>query len=192
MYRFLLLCLALGSFISCSKDEGNSPPPFVIPDIIIGNVAELSLAPVNITTPDKGVFFIFANNVRYQVDFNATTNAASNAVLIFASDTILTDQSTEFTNLGADAIAYNPVKENQIILVFNDGRKVTGAFDFNTSFGGVFGAATISQWRDPLDPSKPTQKAKDDIINLVHRYSDKDGPGPEVSPQYLFAKVSKT
>jgi len=76
--------------------------------------------------------------------------------------------------------------------VFNDGRRVTGNFDLNTSFGGVFGQSVITEWRDPSDPTKPTQKAKDDIINLVHRYYDKDGPGPGASPQYLFAKVSKT
>ena len=191
MYRFLLLLLVPFIFISCSKDEDGPPAPDVIPGVIDGFVTEFSLAPINLTTPDKGSFFIAANNTRYEVVFNAASVAASNAILVFASDTILYDMSREFTNLGNDAIAYNPVRPNKIMVVFNDGRQVTGYFDPNTSFGGVFGAAVISQWRDPGDPTKPTQKAKDDIINLVHRYTDKDGPGPEIAPQYLFATVSK-
>jgi len=189
MYRFLVVFSVLTIFISCSKDEDGPPPAPVIPGVIDGFVTEFSLAPIDLTTPDKGGFYILSNNVRYEVVFNAVANAASNAVITFATDTILYDLSREFTNLGNDAIAYNPVSPNLIKVIFTDGRKVTGYFDPNTSFGGVFGAAVISTWRDPSDPTKPTQKAKDDIINLVHRYTDKDGPGPESSPQYLFAEV---
>jgi hypothetical protein len=191
MYRFLVLFLVLSAVISCSKNEEVSSTPVVIPNVIDGAITEFNVTPLDINTPDKGTFFISANNTNYRVDFNAAAQAASNARLIFESDTILTDQSREFANLGKDAIAYNPVAENLISIFFDDGRKITGLFDFNTSFGGVFGEALISQWRDPSDPSKPTQKAKDDIINLVQRYSDKDGPGPETAPQYLFVKVSK-
>jgi hypothetical protein len=191
MYRFFVLFLLLGAFISCSKKDGGSTTPVVIPDIIDGVITEFNLTPLDINTPDKGTFFISANNTIYKVDFNAAAQPASNARLIFESDTILTDQSREFANLGKDAIAYNPVADNLISIFFDDGRKVTGSFNVNTSFGGIFGEALISQWRDPSDPAKPTQKAKDDIINLVHRYSDKDGPGPETAPQYLFVKVSK-
>jgi len=193
MHRFLVFFLLLGTFISCSKNEEVPPTPVVIPDFIEGVITEFNVTPLDINTPDKGTFFIFtsANNTNYKVDFNAALEPVSNAILIFESDTILTDQSREFANLGKDAIAYYPVAENKISILFNDGRKVTGLFNLNTSFGGVFGEALISQWREPGNPSKPTQKAKDDIINLVQRYSDKDGPGPEKAPQYLFVKVSK-
>ena len=191
MYRFLVLFLVLGTFISCSKNEVVLSPPAIIPDFIDGVVTEFNLTPLDITTPDKGTFFISANT-KYKVDFNATAESASNAILVFESDTILIDQSREFANLGKDAIAYNPVAENEISILFNDGRKINGSFNLNTSFGGVFGEALISQWRDSNDPGKPTQKAKDDIFNLVQRYSDKDGPGPETAPQYLFVKVSKS
>lgn len=191
MYRFLALFFLLGVFISCSKDEEGSSTPVVIPDVIDGVITEFNLTPLDVNTPNKGTFFISANNTNYKVDFNAAAQSASNAILIFDYDTILNDQSREFGNLGKDAIAYNPVAANEISVVFDDGRKVNGSFDFNTSFGGAFGQALISQWRDSNDPAKPTQKAKDDIINLVQRYSDKDGPGPETTPQYLFVKVSK-
>ncbi len=191
MYRFLVLFLVLSTFISCSKNEGGQPPPVVIPNIIDGVITEFNVTPLDINTPDKGTFFISANNTNYKVDFNATAQSASNAILMFASDTILIDQSREFADLGKDAIAYNPVADNQIVILFNDGRKVSGFFNFNSSFGGAFGEALISQWRDPNDPAKPTQKAKDDIIDLVQRYSDKDGPGPETAPQNLFVVVSK-
>jgi len=193
MVRHLIQFLIAGTFfISCSKDEQRQPTPDVIPDIINGTITEIDLTPVNLTTPGLGSFFIAANNTRYKVEFNAVDYAASNAILIFDNDTILTDQSREYAHLGNDAISYNPVRENVITLVFNDGRRVNGVFDSNTSFGGVFGQSVISEWRDPNVPSKPTQKAKDDIINLVHRYDDQDGPGPGVAPQYVFAKVSKT
>jgi hypothetical protein len=193
MYRFLMFFLLLNTFVSCSKnDDGSSTPSVIIPDVINGVVTEFNLTPIDINTPDKGTFFIYANNSIYKVDFNAVDESASNATLIFGSDTILTDQSREFANLGKDAIAYNPVAENEILILFADGRKIDGVFDSYTSFGGVFGEDLISQWRDPNDPGKPTQKAKDDIINLVQRYADKDGPGPGTAPPYLFVKVSKS
>ena len=192
MYRFLVLFLVLGSFISCSKNEEGPSTPVVIPVVIDGAITEFNLNPKDINTPDKGTFLISANNTIYKVDFKATPEPASNATLTFESDTILTDQSREFANLGKDAIAYNPVAENLISIFFHDGRKVSGSFNLNTSFGGVFGEALISQWRDSNDPAKPSQKAKNDIINLVQRYSDKDGPGPETAPQYLLVKVSKS
>lgn len=192
MCRLLLFFLMFSIFISCSKNEGGSPPPVVIPDAIEGAITEFSVTPLDINTPDKGGFLISANNTIYKVEFNAVAQSSSNATILFASDTILTDESREFANFGKDAIAYSPVRENQILLLFNDGKKVNGSFNLNTSFGGVFGAALISQWRDSTDPAKPTQKAKNDLINLVQRYSDKDGPGPGTTPQYLFAKVSKS
>jgi hypothetical protein len=181
----------LVSFISCSKDPVSSSTPDPIPNIIEGTVKEFTVTPIDINTPDKGTFFISYLNVIYKVDFAAIDQAGSNAILRFASDTILNDQSREFSNLGKDAIAYNPLKENNISILFHDGRRVTGLFDINTSFGGVFGEALINQWRTSGDPAKPTQKAKDDIIHFVRRYADKDGPGPQTSPLYLSAKVSK-
>ena len=190
MYRFLALFLVVGTFISCSKDEDGPSTPVVIPDVINGVIAEFNLTPLDISTPDKGTFLISNVNTVYRVDFNVTTQAASNAFIIFTSDSILTDQSREFANLGKDAIAYNPVAENEISILFNDGRRVSGSFNLNTTFGRVFGSAVISQWRDPNDPAKPNQKAKDDIMGLVYRYRDKDGPGPETPRQYLFVTVS--
>ena len=192
MYRLLVLFWVVTTFISCSKNEDGSLPPDVIPDIIDGVVTEFNVTPIDINTPDKGTFFIDAISARYRVDFDAAAQAASNAILLFENDTILTDDSREFGNFGNDAVAYYPVKGNQISITFNDGRSIDGLFDINTSFGGVFGAALISQWRTSGDPAKPNQKAKDDIINLVQRYSDRDGPGPETAPQYLFVKVSKS
>ncbi len=192
MSRLLVLLMLLVSFISCSKDPANSSIPDPIPNLIEGAVKEFTVTPVDINTPDKGTFFIYYLNVIYKVDFDAIDQAGSNAILRFASDTILNDQSREFANLGRDAISYNPLKENSILLLFHDGKKVTGTFDLNTSFGGVFGEALINQWRTPGDPAKPTQKAKDDILHLVQRYADKDGQGPLTSPIYLSAKVSKS
>lgn len=191
MRRLLVLLLLLVSFISCSKSPGGSPTIDPIPDKIDGAIIDIHVTPIDINTPDKGTFFIFYLNTRYQVDFAATDQAGSNAILKFASDTILNDQSREFANLGRDAVAYNPVKENSISILFHDGKRVNGTFDLNTSFGGVFGEALISQWRTAGDPSKPNQKANDDIIRFVHRYADKDGPGSLTSPIYLSAKVSK-
>jgi hypothetical protein len=186
-----MLLLVPGCFFSCSKDEIKPPTPDVIPDVINGVIAEINVTPIDINTPDKGSFFIYANNTIYKVDFDAAAQPASNAILIFESDTILNDLSREFGNLGTNVIAYNPVADNEIELLFDDGRQVKGSFDLNTSFGGVFSQALINQWRQPNDPGKPTQRVKDDIINLIQRYSDKDGPGPETAPQFLFAKVSK-
>jgi len=192
MRRPVALFLVLGTFMSCSKDdEMSSTPPVVIPDIINGYITEFNVTPIDINTPDSGTFFILANNNIYKVDFNAVPKSESNAILIFDSDTILTDKSREFANLGKDAIAYNPVADNEILVEFDDGRKIDGLFDSYTSFGGVFGEDLISQWRDPADPAKPTQKAKDDITNLVQRYGDEDGPGPATEPQYLFVTISK-
>ena len=186
----VLLMLVIG-FFSCSKDPADSTSPDPIPDIIEGMVKEITVTPVDINTPDKGSFFISYLNTRYQVDFTATTQAGSNAILRFATDTILNDQSREFSNLGKDAISYNPLKDNNISILFHDGKRVKGFFDITTSFGGFFGEALISQWRTAGDPAKPNQKAKDDIIHFVQRYADKDGPGPQTAPLYLFVKISQ-
>lgn len=190
MYRLLVLLFVLNALISCSKNEAGPTPPVVIPDIINGVINEINLTPSNITTPDKGLLLISANNTIYRVVFDATDQPQSNAILYFESDTILTDDSREFANFGKDAIAYNPVAENEITINFKDGRKISGMFDPYTSFGGVFGEQLISQWRDPGDPAKPNQKAKDDIRNLIRRYSDKDGPGTDITPVYLSVTVS--
>jgi len=190
MHRLLALFLVLSTFISCSKNEGSLTPE-VIPASLDGVLTDFNLTPLDINTPDKGSFFISANNTNYRVDFDAAAQVASNAIIKFVTDTILIDQSREFTNLGKDAISYNPVAPNIITIFFNDGNKIIGSVDLNSSFGGVFGETLISQWRDPADPAKPNQKAKDDIIHLVHRYADKDGPGPGITPQYLFVTVSK-
>jgi hypothetical protein len=131
------------------------------------------------------------NNTFYKVDFNAVEQSQSNAELLFASDTLLINESREFANFGKDAIAYNPLRENEITIFFDDGRKISGLFNSFTTFHGVFGEVLISQWRDSNDPAKPNQKAKDDITGFIKRYSDKDGPGPGITPIYLFIKVSK-
>src|SRR5215216_2038933 len=138
MYRLFVLFLMLSTVISCSKNEGAPPPPVVIPDIIDGEVTEFNVTPLDINTPGKGTFLIDVVNATYKVDFDAVAQSASNGRLIFVSDTILNDQSREFANLGKDAIAYNPVADNQIVIFFDDGRKVSGVFNLNTSFGGVF------------------------------------------------------
>jgi len=191
MYRLPVAFLAFVAFISCSKSESSPPPVVVIPDNIEGVITEMKLTPADINTPDKGEFFISSSNTSYKVTFNAADQSASNAFLVFETDSILTDSSREYTNLGKDAIAYNPVKTNRVSVFFNDGKKVTGSFNVTTSFGGVFGEALISQWRDAGNPTKPTQKAKDDLSNLVKRYADKDGPGPETVRQYLVVTVAK-
>ena len=190
MQRVLAMLLVI-VFASCSKNDTGSTGTVAVPDIIEGVVTDFNVTPLDSITPDKGIFLISANNTVYKVEFNAIAQSQSNATLEFATDTILTDESREFANLGKDNISYHPVRDNEILLLFNDGRKVTGSFNFNTNFGGVFGESLISRWRDSTDPSKPNQKAKDDIIHFVQRYSDKDGSGPETSPQYLFAKVTK-
>lgn len=190
MYRLIIVFIFLVSFVSCSKDEGSTQPPVQIPDIISGVITEFSVAPIDINTPDKGTFLISANNTIYKVDFNAVAESQSNAILLFDNDTILTDQSRELGNLGRDAVAYNPVHDNEILVQFNNGKKIDGVFTSYTSFGGVFGEALISQWRTPNDPSKPNQKAKDDLIHFVQLYSDKDGAGPETKPLPLSVTVS--
>lgn len=192
MRLLLVLLLVLNVLISCSKNEAGPTPPVVIPDIIYGVINEINVTPSDITTPDKGSLFISANNTIYKVEFNATDSSQSNATLFFASDTILTNDSREFANLGKDAVAYNPVADNEITISFKDGRKISGLFDLVTSFGGVFGEQLISQWREPNDPAKPNQKAKDDIRNFVRRYADKDGSGSGITPVYLSVTVTKS
>ena len=189
MARFLALFLVLGIF-SCSKNEVVQPPPPPIPGSFDGVINEIGLTPIDLNTPDKGTIYMAVNNTVYQIDFDAVTQSASNAILKFASDTILIDQSREFASFDKNTIAYNPVGGNLITISFTDGNKITGAFNLNTSFGGVFGETLINTWRTPGDPGKPNQKAKDDIINLVHRYADKDGPGTGTTPQYVFVKVT--
>jgi hypothetical protein len=191
MRRFFVIVLILYACISCSKNNSELPPG-VIPSEINGVITEIDVTPINITTPDKGTFLISMNNTIYKVVFNAVVQAQSNAVISFATDTILNNESKEFANLGKDAIAYNPVKENEVVINFNDGRKVSGQFTLYTSFGGIFGEQLISQWRDSIDHTKPNQKAKDDIRNFIKRYGDIDGPGPDNTPVYLSAQVSKS
>lgn len=123
MYRLFVLLLVLGALISCSKKEEAPMPPVVIPDIINGTINEINVTPLNITTPDKGSLMISANNTIYKVEFNATDEPQSNAILFFKSDTILIDESREFANFGKDAIAYTPVGPNEIEINFKDGKK---------------------------------------------------------------------
>ena len=192
MRHLPVLLLFLSALISCSKKEEAPPnPPVVIPDVINGVINEVNVTPVDITTPDKGSFLISSGNITYEVEFNATDDAQSNAILAFQSDTILTDRSRQFTNVGKDAVVYNPVAQNQMMIIFKDGKKISGVFDPTTTFGGVFGEQLISQWRTSNDPAKPNEKAKDDIRNFVQRYSDKDGPGSGNTPVYLLVTVSK-
>lgn len=191
MPRIVIAIIVLFHMISCGKDNTNQPPPPPIPATLTGIITEFQLAPVDLNTPGAGSFLILAENTLYKVDFNAASVTASNALIFIENDTILTDQSREFANLGPETVSYNPVKENEVTLSFNDGRKVEAVFTLNTSFGGTFGADVINQWRTPGDPTKPTQKAKDDLINLVRRYRDKDGPGPDITPQHLVATISR-
>ena len=138
MYRFLVLLSVLSILFPVPiRKMGRCllMSFLVFSMVLLRNLAWLQLI---LQPPDKGSFFIAANNTRYEVVFNAALAAASNAILVFASDTILYDMNREFTNLGNDAIAYNPVRPNKIMVVFNDGRQVTGYFDPNTSFGGVW------------------------------------------------------
>lgn len=193
MNRILTLFFLAPFFLalSCSKSDNTNVPPAEIPDIINGHIIDFEVDPVDINTPDKGLLMVEMNNALYRVQFDAATQEQSNALIYFLTDTILTNESREYANLGADVVSYNPVKENEIVLAFYDGRKVTGLFNSNTNFGGAFGAELIAQWREPSDPSKPTQKAKDDLLNFVKRYDDKDGDGPGTAPVYLSAQVSK-
>lgn len=191
MCRYLIFLFVLTALISCSHKEDQPIPPIVIPNNIDGVITELNVTPIDITTPDKGSFLISANNTIYNVAFNAVEQSQSNADLIFATDTLLINESREFANFGRGEIAYNPLKENEITIFFKDGRKISALFDLYTSFHGVFGEDLISKWRDASDPAKPNQKAKDDIINFIHRYSDKDGPDAGTTPVYLSVTVSK-
>ena len=190
MFRRIAVILFLISAVSCSNDE-KGLPPVVIPDNINGPISEIMVTPINITTPDKGTLLISMNNTMYKVQFNAVAQSQSNGSLSFASDTIIRDDSRAFANLGPDAIAYNPVGPNQIIFHLNDGKKIMGWLDVNSSFGGTFGQTLISTWRDPTDPAKPTPKAKSDISKFVSLYADKDGSGPGIAPVYLSVQVSK-
>jgi len=190
MCRLLISLLILTASVSCSKNEKGLPPA-VIPDMINGIILDLHVTPLNITKPDKGSFTIFMTGTIYKAEFNAVPQSQSNAVLSFESDTILVAESREFANLGKDAVAYNPVAANEVTIRFNNGKKILGRFDLNTGFGGDFGETLISQWRNPNDPAKPNQKAKDDLSRFVKLYSDADGPGPGVSPLYLLVQVSK-
>jgi hypothetical protein len=191
MSRFFgFLLLLTTTLTSCSKDEA-STPPVVIPDVINGVALEIFVTPTNITTPNTGVMSVNMMNTIYKVEFNAVAQSQANAVLSFETDTILIDQSREFANLGKDNVGYNPVGANELLIRFNDGRKVSAVFGPGTSFGGAFGENLISQWRDPADPAKPTQKAKDDIRNFVGLYSDMNGAAPGITPIYLSVTVTK-
>ena len=190
MSRFLVIAVIITFSISCSNKESPTPP-FVIPDKIGGPISDMFVTPLNITTRDKGFFLISMNNVVYKVQFDAVPQAQSNAVITFASDTVINSNSRAFANLGKDAISYNPVGPNSIIVHFNDARRIDGTFDNYSSFGGDFGESLIATWKEPADPAKPTQKAKDDISKFIMRYSDADGSGPGIAPVYLNVTVTK-
>lgn len=190
--RQSLVCLLFAVVVvSCSKDEKKDLPPVVIPDIIVGTVLDIDFDPIDLTTPDKGTLRVIMNNTSYLVTFNAVTQPESNATLLFATDSIITEDSREVGNLGANKIAYNPVKDNEIHINFNDNRSVDGIFDIATSVGGTFGQSVISQWRSDADPAKPNNKARADLMEFVRRYQDKDGSGPEGAPIYLNVTVAK-
>ena len=190
MVRSVIFLLILTASLSCSKNE-NELPPVVIPNVIDGALLEVNVTPQNITTPDKGSLLISMQNTIYKVDFNAVAQPQSNATMFFASDTVLRDDSREFASFGKDAVSYNPVGPNELTIRFTDGRRVSGLFTPGTSFGGVFGEQLIAQWRNPADPSRPNQKARDDISNFIKLYRDMNGPAPGISPVYLFVEVLK-
>ena len=190
MFRLFVVASFVIVLNSCSKSE-NPVPVTPIPDVITGGIISFRATPLNITTPDKTVFDISMNNTRYAVTLNAVPQTQSNAQVLFATDTVLVDQSREFANLGKDAVSYNPVYPNEVTIRFTDGKKLFGHFDLNTDFGGTFGESLISTWRTPNDPAKPNQKAADDLKNFLKRYNDADGPGPGVSPTFFFVEVSK-
>ena len=191
MNRVFGFLFAVTLAYSCSNKESGPTPQPVIPDKIVGPITEMMVTPINITTPDKGYFLISMNNVLYKVQFNAVPQAQSNAVLVFASDTMINNNSRAFANLGKDAVAYNPVGPNSLIIHFNDARRIDGTFNNQSSFGGTFGESLIATWKDPADPAKPNQKAKDDISKFIMRYSDADGSGPGIAPVYLNVTVTK-
>ena len=190
MPRFFFLAFVVLALNSCSESSKDLPVA-AIPDVINGVVISFTATPSNITTPDKTSFVVSMQNTRYTVTLNAVPQSQSNALVLFATDTVLVDQSREFANLGKDAVSYNPVFPNEITIRFNDGRKVFAYFDLNTDFGGSFGETLISTWRVPNDPAKPNQKARDDLKNFLLRYMDADGPGPGVSPTYFVVDVAK-
>lgn len=190
MYRFFIYCFLFLTLFSCSKNEEPGVPA-PIPDIIDGIITEFSVTPKDITTPDKAFFLISLNSTVYKVDLDAVAQSQSNAELIFASDTILVSDSREIGNFGKDEVAYNPIKENTVFLIFNDGRKVTGTFQPFTVFRGSFGESQIAQWREVNDPSKPNQQAMNDITAFIRRYADRDGQGNGTEPTYIVATVSK-
>ena len=190
MGRFFVLALVVLALSSCSESSKDLPVA-PIPDVINGAVISFTATPSNITTPDKTSFVVSMHSTRYTVTLDAVPQSQSNALVLFATDTVLVDESREFANLGKDAVSYNPVFPNEISIRFNDGRKVFAYFDFNTDFGGTFGETLISTWRVPNDPAKPNQKARDDLKNFLRRYSDADGPGPGISPTYFVVDVTK-
>lgn len=190
MYRLICVVL-LSGLLSCSKDDDAPLPPEEIPNLLNGDVTTITVEPIDISTPDKANFLINVQNVLYKVTFNAVEQSASNATIVFATDSILSEFSREFADLGDDVLAYNPLKPNDITIAFTDGRKVFGQFTVGTSFGGTFGRDLIAQWRTPNDPSKPNNKAKTDLMNFVKLYEDKDGAGPETDPIYLSVTIKK-
>jgi hypothetical protein len=192
MNRIIIVLLSALPFIGCSKSDDPDPAVTPIPDIIQGQVREIDVTPVDINTPGQGSFIISMTGALYKVQFNATTQAESNAILLFANDTMLIEESREFGNFGFDVVAYNPVKENELLVQFNDGgKRIEGQFNQNTSFGGAFGRDLIEQWRETNVPNKPNQKAKDDITNFVSRYADSNGGEVGATPTYLKVTVTR-
>jgi hypothetical protein len=185
---FILLLFVLA--VSCKKNDDNDPQ-FVIPPLIQGSVKEFNVDPIDINTPDKGTMLVSMTGSIYKVEFNAAPQASANAVLSFQMDTLLTDDSREYANFGNDFVAWQFVRDNQVEVTLNDGRRVSAFFDFTSSFGGTFGESLISQWRTPGDPTKPNQKAKDDLRKFVRLYDDKDDDGPGTDPIYLSVQISK-
>jgi hypothetical protein len=192
MYRLTIVLAAICVLVSCSKSS--APPTTItpIPDIIIGQVREIDLRPVDINTPGQAFLVISMNDALYKVQFDATSQAESNATIFFATDTILVDESREFGNFGQDVVSYNPLYANELLIEFKEGgKRVSGEFNSNTSFGGTFGRDLISQWREASVPNKPNQKAKDDLQNLVRKYMDSNGDEPGIIPTYLAVTVSR-
>ena len=190
MDRLITISVLALSFFSCSKDDV-SVTPTPIPNIIEGIVTEFRVTPTDINTPNKASFLISLNNTIYKVDLDAVPQSQSNTELLFATDTVLIDESREVGDFGKDEVAYNPLRENTVFVIFNDGRKVTGMFQPFTVFRGVFGESLIAQWRETNDPAKPNQKAMNDLAAFMRRYKDKDGPGNGTEPTYILATVSK-
>src|SRR5687768_5882266 len=134
MFRFIVKFLCVGVFMSCSKSD-DQPQVTPIPDLILGTVEDIAVTPVDLNTPGQGTMVIQMNGALYKVQFNATTEAQSNATLFFAEDTVLTADSREYGNLGQDFISYNPVRDNELEITFKDGiRKIQGSYTLATSF----------------------------------------------------------